>query len=149
MLGQIGVSIDLPGVHPYWLRRNAEAHMLGERGVLLLVVLRGLWPSQYRPCGEGPFRECKQEPCILPTGWRNLREDPADAPIRGTVPKPAYQDDRVPCCRGFVALVEKAGGMGVRSWEGATYLHLHAGDRREGPVPVRPSRGARAPRAVG
>ena len=110
MFGQIGVSIDLLGVHPYWLRRNAEAHVLGERGMLLLVTLRGLRPPHYRPCGEGLFREGKQEHRILPAGWRNLREDPADAPIRGTVPKPAYQDERVPCGRGFVAFMEETGG---------------------------------------
>ena len=76
ILGQIGVSIDLPGVHPsysyYWLRRNAEAHMLrGERGMLLLVTLRGLRPPHCRPRGEGPLlREGKQEHRILPDGCR-------------------------------------------------------------------------------
>ena len=46
----------------------------------------------------------------MPADGRNLREDPADAPIRGTVPKPAYQNDRVPCGRGFVAFMEDTGG---------------------------------------
>ena len=107
LVGQIGVSVDLSGVHPYWLRRNAEARMLGELGMSLLVILRGLRPPQYRPCGERPFREREQEHRILSAGWRNLREDLADALIRGTVPKPAYQDDRTPCRRGIVALMKK------------------------------------------
>ena len=110
MLGRIGVSIDLPGVHPHWLRWDVETHMLGERGMLLLVTLRGLRPPHYRPRGEGPCREGKQAHRIFPADGRNLREDPADAPIRGTVPKPAYQDERVPCGRGFVAFMEETGG---------------------------------------
>ena len=110
LVGQIGVSVDLSGVHPYWLRRNAEARMLGELGMSLLVILRGLRPPQYRPCGERPFREREQEHRILSAGWRNLREDLADALIRGTVPKPAYQNNRMPCGRGFVAFTEETGG---------------------------------------
>ena len=63
------------------------------------------------PAGKGPFlgKASKSiESCLPAAGWRNLsnlREDPADAPIRGAVPKPAYQDGRVPCCRGFVEFI--------------------------------------------
>ena len=55
MFGQIGMSIDLPGVHPDWLRRDAEAHVLGERGIFPLIIFRGLRPPHYRPRREGPF----------------------------------------------------------------------------------------------
>ena len=58
MLGQIGMSIDLPGVHPHWLRRDAEAHMLGERDMLLLVTLRASGGSGHPiivPAGKEPI----------------------------------------------------------------------------------------------
>ena len=49
--------MDLPGVHPYWLRRNAEAHVLGERGGMLLLITL-LWDSGHpitAPAGKGPL----------------------------------------------------------------------------------------------
>ena len=51
------MSMDLPGVHPHRLCRDAEAHVLGERGMFLPITFRGLRPPHYRPRGEGPFRE--------------------------------------------------------------------------------------------
>ena len=109
------MTMDLPGVHPHRLCRDAKAHVLGKRGMLLFIIIRGFRPPHYRPRREGPFRKGKEKHRILSTDGRNVRKDPADAPIRGTVPKPAYQDDRVPCGRGFVAFMEETGG-GRRRW---------------------------------
>lgn len=101
--------MDLPSAYAHWLCRDAESHVLGERGMFLFITIRKLWPPHYRPSGEGPFREGKKEHRILSTGGRNVRKDSANAPVRGAVSKSTDQDDRVSRGRGGVAFTEETG----------------------------------------
>ena len=66
------MSMDLPSVHAHRLCRDAEAHVLGERGMLLLITIRRFRPPHYRPSWEGSFREGKQEHRILSAGGRDV-----------------------------------------------------------------------------
>ena len=93
MLGQVGMTMDLPGVHPHRLRRDVEAHVLGKRGMLLRITIRGFRPPHYRPRREGSCRKGKEKHRILSADGRSVRKDPADAPIRGAISKPADQYD--------------------------------------------------------
>ena len=103
------MTMDLPGVHPHRLRRDAEAHVLEKRGMLLRITIRGFRPPHYRPRREGSCRKGKEKHRILSTDGRSVRKDAADAPIRGEVSEPADQDDRMSRSRGIVAFTEEAG----------------------------------------
>ena len=90
VFGEIGVSVDLPRVHSHRLRRDAEAHMLGEFRMRLFIVLRRLWPPHYGSRGEGPARERDEEHGVPSAGGCSLRKDPADAPVGGAVTESTY-----------------------------------------------------------
>ena len=100
------MTMDLSGVHPYRLRRDAKAHVLGERSMFLFITVRRLRPPHYRPRREGSRREGKEKNRILSTDGRNVREDSTNAPIIGTIAKPADQDDRVSRSRGSITFTE-------------------------------------------
>ena len=85
VVGEIGVTVDLSGVHPPRLCRDAEAHVLGELRMRLLIVLRRLWPPHHGTRGEGPARERDEEHGVPSPDWCTVRENPADAPVGGAV----------------------------------------------------------------
>ena len=66
------MMMDLPGVHPHRLCRDAEVHVLGQRGMLLFITVRRFRPPHYRPRGEGSFRKGKEKHRILSTGGRDV-----------------------------------------------------------------------------
>ena len=112
------MTMDLSGVHPYRLRRDAEAHVLGERSMFLFITVRRFWPPHYRPRRERSCREGKEEHRILSTDGCDVRKGSTNAPIGGTVAKPANQNDRVSRSRGGVTFTKETGSRDrCNRWE--------------------------------
>ena len=109
MCGQIGMTMDLSGIHSDRLRRDAEPHVLGEYGMFLRITIQTFWPPHYRPRREGPFGKGKKEPRILPADGCDVRKDSAYTSVGGAVPKPADQNDRTSRSRSSVTFTEEAG----------------------------------------
>ena len=84
---QIGMAMDLSGIHSDRLCRDAEPHVLGEHGMLLFITIQTFRPPHYRPRREGPFGKDKKEPHILSADGCDVRKDSAYTSVRGLSPR--------------------------------------------------------------
>ena len=75
------MAMNLSGIHPNRLCRDAKPHVLGEHGMLLFITIQTFRPPHYRPRREGPYGKGKKEPRILSTDGRDVRKDTAYTPI--------------------------------------------------------------------